>query len=271
MKKIDIHCHTSPRVIKDTVDGKADIMSIRKRMIIHGIARTVLLATYFPHKGTGISNYRLLKWVSEHSDLWMMVSLDFEHYYYQGLNEIEELADNDQVVGIKIYTCYQEIDVSSKRFRQVMKIAQQHGLLVMFHTGYSYSSVRKYGRDTIARPYSAYLLEPVAQRFPDVPIIMSHMSKPFFHEMVEVARRNKNVYTDMSGIIDSKFDEAEIPVCVQEIRTFVGKCGAEKLLFGTDFPVQTYEHSIRFIEEAFPDDEETKKKIYYENAVGLIQ
>ena len=81
----------------------------------------------------------------------------------------------------------------------------------------------------------------------------------------------KNVYTDMSGLIDSKYDTIEIPSSVEAIKQFVEQVGPHKLLFGTDFPVQTHEHSILFIEKAMKDfSKKSKQAVYYDNAAKLL-
>ena len=275
MKKIDIHCHTSNRLIEGTQDKDASIKNLFTYMDFHKIAKTVLLATYFPHKGTGISNYRLLRWIDKadpHRErLLMFASLDVERYSYMGQNEIQELAEEKLIHGVKIYTCYQEINLDDPSFYRVMELARKHNLPVMFHTGYSYACKRKYGKDSMATMYSASDLTCLAPRYPDVTFIFSHMSKPFFFEIME-ACKYPNIYTDMSGIIDSSYDGDEIPVCTEEIKLFLKKCGPRKLLFGTDFPVQTHAHSARFIEDAMKDRPvEEKELVYYGNAARVLK
>lgn len=282
MKKIDIHCHTSTRTIKDVPDGDASLQNILRYMDAHDIEKTVVLATYFPHKRTGVSNFRLAHWLSGRCSTMtdeglgrfvMFGSLDFEHYFLQGFNELEEMASDGLIKGIKIYTGYQKIDIASSEFESVMKLALSYDLPVMFHAGYSYSSMRKYGKPSIEVGYSAESLRKVADRFPEVNMIFSHMSKPFFHEMLFAAKELPNVYTDMSGIIDSQHDEKEIPVCIQEIKLFLQECGPSKLLFGTDFPVQTHEHSVGFVWESMSRDfsKAEIEDVYYNNAARLLR
>lgn len=269
MRKIDIHCHTSPRKIRGVIPESATIGHITAEMKKHEIEKTVLLATYFPHKKSGISNFRLHKWIEGKKSFFMFGSLDFEFYFYQGYNELKEMCMCNLIRGIKIYTCYQKINIQSPQFKKIVNLAKEYNLPLMFHAGYSYASRRKYGQDTIAEPYDADRLAVAAREHSDVKMIFSHMSKPFFHDMVRVAQNTENVFTDMSGLIDSAYDQAEIPICIEEIRTFVDQCGSEKLLFGTDFPVQTHEHSILFIEEAIKDEKD-KENIYYNNAAKLL-
>ena len=244
-------------------------------MELHEVNRTVVLASYFPHKGTGISNYRLLRWLDKFDPtrlcFLMFASLDADRYPLMGYNEIEELANEGLIHGIKIYTCYQDISPNSDAINSVMELAALRKLPVMFHTGVSYACQRKYGIRSPAKLYTAEHFRLFATRHPEVNIILSHMSKPHFHEIVNVCTDCSNVYTDMSGIIDSAYDEKEIPICVEEIRAFLRSAGPQKLLFGTDFPVQTHQHSVRFIEEATHGmGDDVRSLIYFRNAERLL-
>jgi predicted TIM-barrel fold metal-dependent hydrolase len=272
--KIDIHCHVTNRKVRNTFYESAFLDTLLNEMDQYNIEKTVLLATYFPHKTSGISNYRLLRWIEKSGSperFLMFGSLDFEHYFRQGYNELVELSEQKLIQGIKIYTCYQEIDLKSKEFKSIVELAAKHKLPMMFHTGYSYASQRKYGRDTVATPQSAATLKFLAEENPEVTFIFSHMSKPFFHEITEVCSSCPNVLTDMSGLIDSMYDADEKPICVEEIKTFFRKCGPSQLLFGTDFPVQTVSDSVEFIQRAFKDDSITKGYVFKKNAERILR
>ena len=247
------------------VSEAADVTSVGEHMAKHGIKKAVLLATYFPHRGSGISNYRLLKWLEGDDRFVMFASLDFEHYFFQGLNELEEITEEEQVKGIKIYTSYQRIDLSSVNVADVMNIANSKGLPVMFHTGQSYSSNRKFGRFAITDIVKSSDLEVLSERWPDVNIIMSHLGKPFYDDTISVLQRNPNLYTDISGLIDSRYDHREIPQVVEAVKKVLGECGTSKVMFGTDFPVQTHEDSLYFAEQALKGFSDVEKEDFYHN------
>jgi predicted TIM-barrel fold metal-dependent hydrolase len=272
MKKIDVHCHTSNRKLKAVSEEDASLDVIAERMGEYDVEKTVVLATYFPHKQSGITNYRLLNWINGRDEFVMFGSLDFEHYFYQGLNELEEMASECMIEGIKIYTCYQEIDLEGENFGKVVDVARKNYLPIMFHTGYSHGAMKSYGKMTIAREAKPKDIEKVALRNLDVNFVMSHMGKPFFDDLVEVMKKGyPNLYTDMSGLLDSKYEQEDIPECVEEIRRFLGECGCGKFLFGTDFPVQTHKDSVYMIEEGMKGfSEEDKNDVYYRNAKCLL-
>lgn len=285
MLKIDIHCHTTPRPLPNTANPDASLTAIAAHMQAHAIVKTVLLATYFPDNGTGITNYRLLHWVQHKPEFAMFGSLDFEHFFYQGYNELEELASAGHLAGIKIYTAYQNIDFGSERFQQVAALARTHRLPLMFHGGVSYRLWRKLGAEAILAltgSLNATLsgqdqyktpqdFAGIAQAFPEVNLIVSHLCKPFFAEMAEALKQHPNLYTDMSGILDSKRDAHYRAACVEQVRRMVGECGPGKLLFGTDFPVQTHADSVYFIEEAMQGyAPEEKQQVYFANAQRIV-
>ncbi len=272
MNKIDIHCHTTNRRVVGVADEYPTLEVIESHMRKYDVEKTVLLATYFPHKGTGISNFRLLDWTRGKNNFLMFGSLDFDHFYFQGLNELEELAERKLIQGIKIYTCYQHIDLHSDKLKTVVNLARENKLPMMFHVGYSYSCMSKCGKVAYTEPVSPKSLEFLAQENPEVNFIFSHMGKPFLGELLEVVKNNPNVYTDSSGLIDFDENPKDIEKVVGEVKQFVAECGADRLLFGTDFPVQTHAHSVYLVEKGmqdFPDSE--KEKVFSGNARRLLK
>ncbi len=270
--KIDIHCHTTPRRLENVVPESATLDAIKEKMEEYGIEKTVVLASYFPHKGSGISNYRLWNWIRDRPEFAMFGSLDIEHYFQQGYNELEELAEAGHLAGIKIYTCYQNIDLSSEKIESIRKLAERFHLPLMFHIGYSYTSMRTTGKISIANLVKPSDVGQFAEIHPTVPIIIAHMGEPFLEELHEVINKYPNVYTETSGLIDSKFGQEERDSTGEEIKQYIEKCGTDKLLFGTDFPVQTHEDSFYMLEKALDGlTDQDRKNVYLNNARRVLR
>ena len=136
MRKIDIHCHTTRSELRDIIPAAATLDVIEHEMQKHDIDYTIVLATYFPESGSGISNYRLLHWLRDKPSFRMFGSLDFQHYFKAGMRELNELADEGHLAGIKIYAGYQNIDFTSPQFQQMTDLAARYQLPLMFHGGY---------------------------------------------------------------------------------------------------------------------------------------
>jgi len=279
IEKLDIHCHTTKRKIRNIVPKDATIRTIQEEARKYNINKIVLLATYFSHRGTGVSNFRLLDWIQEHEfnggystylkrdNLLLFGSLDFEHFFNQGYSELEEMAERNLLDGIKIYTSYQHIDLGSDNFRQAIELARQHKLPLMFHVGYTHTGIQK--NHFVAGEVKPKDLEFIAQD--GQVVIISHLAKPFTDELIEVVKRNPTIYSDMSGLIDSYHEKHEISEAIDLIKRFLGECGPQRLLFGTDFPVQTHEDSILMIRQAMQGySNQDKKEVYYFNAYGIL-
>ncbi|MFZ6029031.1 MAG: amidohydrolase family protein [Chloroflexota bacterium] len=282
MKKIDIHCHTTNRPLPHATNPDASIAAISALMQRHQIVHTVLLATYFPAKGTGISNFRLHRWLQGQPHFSMFGSLDFEHYFYQGLNELQELAQLGAIQGIKLYTAYQPIDFEGEKFCRVVELAQTQRLPLMFHGGISYDVWKRLSlADILTLSESdASRVEAVktprdfaglAQKYPDVTFIVSHLCKPFFQPMIQALKQFDNLFTDTSGLLDSQDDQDFRPHCIEIVKRFVGEAGPEKVLFGSDFPVQSHQDTVDFVEGALAQYPTADKELVYAgNARRLI-
>lgn len=261
--KIDIHCHTTDRPLKHTVSSDASLQAIENEATKYNVQRTLLLATYFPHRSSGISNYRLRSWIDNWKNNYlhhflMFGSLDFEHYFYQGFNELEEMARRETISGIKIYAGYQKIDPS--KLQEVMKLASTFKLPVMFHTGdcthmsNTYADVEEFD----------YLVE----QYEYTNFIYSHMCNPKIDKIIERVKRYKNVYTDISGLLHSGRDDHELPEHVASVRRFYDSCGIDQLMWGTDFPVQTHEHAIYLAEQALHNHANPEELVHFYHATA---
>jgi len=265
MKKIDVHAHLP------TFRAEKAVWDLKRKMEEYDVEKTVILASYFPHKGTGLSNYRLYDIVRDHEGLDMFGSLDFGNYFRQGVEELASLAEMGRVCGVKVYTGYQDVDLKSDNLKRLFSLVETYGMPVMFHTGYSFMAQRMQGTDSYTSMVGARELEFLVDSWPEVQFILSHLSKPYFNDMIDLAKKYTNVYTDMSGLIDSTHEQAELPDCVVETKRFLGEVGPTKLLFGTDYPVQTHEDSVYIVEEAmmgFSDDD--KDLVYRGNVRRLL-
>lgn len=266
MRKIDIHCHTTRSALRNTIPTSATLEAIEEQMRRHKIDYTVVLATYFPKEGKGISNYRLLHWLQGKPGFKLFGSLDFQHYYAAGLRELTELAEEGHLSGIKIYAGYQKIDFASKYFQSVAKLAQQYHLPMMFHGGFIQCH-----EDDVQLAVSPKQFSQIAHHFSEVPMIISHLAWPFVRELIELVLSYDNIFTDMSGMLDSFKMPHTLPACVQGLKHFLEACGPGRLLFGTDFPIQTHADSIQLVELAMTDFSEADRElVYYGNAKNIL-
>ena len=274
LNKLNISRAQLPKILSTdaALPESCNVEYVQDKMKEHDIEMSVVLASYFPHKTSGISNFRLYNWVRDKPEFKMFGSLDFENYFFQGMNELTELGQMDVLSGIKIYTGYQNIDLNGNKMQEVIKLAKKQNVPMAFHCGYSHSALRKYGKPAITDLVSPKDLENLARENPEINFLACHMAKPYFEDTVKITQRTKNIYTDMSGLLHSGPESDELEEVTQEVKKYLELAGPSKLMFGTDFPVQTHEDSIYIIENAMKYfDERDKQDVYYNNARRFLK
>jgi uncharacterized protein len=134
--------------------------------------------------------------------------------------------------GIKLLSMYAGFQPDDPRLDPLWKYASDHRLPVLLHTGTTFIS---------QAPLDCTLprhLDRVAIRFPDVTIIMAHLSHPYEGECVATIRKHPNVYADLSALHYRPFQLYHSLMLVQEYGVW------DKVLFGSDYPFTTVTATI---------------------------
>jgi predicted TIM-barrel fold metal-dependent hydrolase len=126
--------------------------------------------------------------------------------------------------GIKLMPMYAGFRPDDPRLDALWGYAQRHHLPVLLHTGTTFIAQAPLEL-TLPRH-----LDPVATRFPDVPIIMAHLGHPYEGECVVTARKHPNVYADISALHYRPWQFYNSLMLVQEYGIW------DKIVFGTDYP-----------------------------------
>ncbi len=140
----------------------------------------------------------------------------------------------------------------------IVKVAMRYGLVILTHAsepvGHSYSGKGTITPDTLYR---------FIQNFPDLDLVCAHWGGglPFYALMPEVAKTLSNVY----------FDTAASPLLYRDdiFKHVVEIVGADKVLFGSDYPLIGQSRIIKSI-RALDLSEEAKKRILGENAQRIL-
>jgi len=284
---IDMHAHTSSRELFDLHVKYARIQDLEDFAAKYGISKIALMATYFPFKGKGLKNADLLERIRGHDLFLVFGSLDIPNRFQEGICELEKLAQKHLISGIKLYPGYQEFYCSDPAVFPVYELAQKYGLPVMLHGGELHhccpEEKRKLGQTLCGRyecplDHLAHLSHPeqvaeAALHFQKVLFIVSHLSNPYFDDLRKVMERCENVCTDISGQWKSRSEE-DTPEYKQEIGREIMKFlelknGLQRMLFASDFPIQSYEDSIELIKKLSISLDE-KEMIFSKNALRIL-
>jgi predicted TIM-barrel fold metal-dependent hydrolase len=143
-----------------------------------------------------------------------------------------------------------------KELELIYRIAETHGIPVMFHTG---TSIFEGARNRFGDPI---FIDDVAVDFPKLKIILAHGGRPLWMETAFfLVRRHPNVFLDISGIPPKSLLKyfPRLP----EI--------AGKTLFGTDWPgpgVPEVKQNLDAF-RSLPLREETQQQILSETALAI--
>ncbi len=164
-------------------------------------------------------------------------------------------ADIEQIIalglkGVKMHPDFQKFRINDEKCDKIYSLCQGR-LPVYLHTGDS-----RYG---FSNPDN---MSPVLERYTDLTVIGAHFGGwSCWREAAEKLSKYKNFYVDCSSSFDWLTPE--------EAKELVRIYGADKVLFGTDFPMWSHEKEIEFF-KAMKLTSEEEKKILYENAVKLF-
>jgi hypothetical protein len=284
---IDIHAHTTDHKLWGLHTESASIETLEKLALKHGVKKIVLLATYFPLKKSGLKNGDLLERIRGKELFSALGSLDMTADIAAGIEELEGLLKTKSIIGIKLYPGYQDFDPGKKIAFPVYELAQSYRVPVMFHGGElhgccpakdrqtlplrcGYDHCRLFELADLSRPPR---MSGAFKNFPGVTFIVSHLANEYFSELRYEMSQYGNVFTDISGQFVSGSGEATEKYkmfITREIKKFIRmKNGIDRIMFGTDFPIQSYQDSIDLVRRLRLRSED-EEKLFFDNAAFVL-
>jgi predicted TIM-barrel fold metal-dependent hydrolase len=193
--------------------------------------KTIVFGGKAKLSGMWVPDQAVAEYVSQHSDrLIGFLSLDPMVKGWQ--DELEEGHKNLGMKGIKLMPMYAGFKPDSRDIDHLWQYASKNGLPVLLHTGTTFIDKAPL-ECTLPR-----LLDNVANRFPDVKMVLAHLGHPYEGECIATIRKHANVYADCSALHYRPFQLYHSLMLLQEYGVW------HKLLFGTDFPFTTVDASL---------------------------
>ncbi|MEG0874838.1 MAG: amidohydrolase family protein [Clostridiales bacterium] len=176
-----------------------------------------------------------------------------------------KIKTDKHLVGIKIYGGYYHFYLTDPIYAPIFELTTKYNLPITFHSGDTFSNkaLLKYAHPLIA--------DEIAQRYPNVKLILAHMGNPWIIDAAEVAHKNPNVYVDISGLyIGENLKIAAQDQQIIDFHTLALKLihNYHKVLYGSDWPLTPMAPYIDFIKRIVPEKE--WEKVFYRNALNVF-
>jgi len=171
--------------------------------------------------------------------------------------EIQSKINDYQIKVIKIHPAVNSLSPVHKGYFKIFDLAQQNNLVVVSHGGMA-------GNDIEGTYCSPENFKTVLDNFPNLKFIVAHLAYPHVKDLIELAPKYKNLYTDLSFIINN------YPISDKEFHDIIKNFGPHRVLFGSDFPWIDPEKYVQNLLK-FNLDKNELDMICWQNAVNLFQ
>lgn len=169
------------------------------------------------------------------------------------IEEIEKaFRDYPGYAGFKLLPDYHRSVLSGEIYEPVLEFADQNRMLVLSHTwGISMNGESCNSADKVAA---------ILEKYHNITFLMGHSVQGQIDEAIALARAYDNAYLDLcdtgrlNGVIEKMVSEA----------------GSQKVVFGTDAPMQGYYFQMGAVIGA-KISEQDKRNILRENALRILQ
>jgi predicted TIM-barrel fold metal-dependent hydrolase len=263
---VDIHTHIFPDKIAETVLKNTDrnlelhsksggtLGDLKRQMDAEKVEVAFVLAVA-PHAS-------LVKKTNE----WLLSIQDDQVKFLGTIHpdmpdwetELIRLKKNG-IKGIKFNALIQKIRPDDQQMYPIYEKMVQLNLVALFHSGASYKERNDLSK-VLATPQR---IAKVNDLFPKLKIIAAHYGGNHMMEDVELHLLGRNLF------IDTSYPPDVFDLDTKKVTQFIKKHSTDRVLFGTDFPWETMERGIRYIDTLDLTQHE-KDKILGLNAQQLL-
>jgi hypothetical protein len=161
--------------------------------------------------------------------------------------------------GLKLHPIIQKEPLNSKKTLEVVEAFAPHGLPVLFHAGeFSYYLGREKRQNQVPSYGAIHYARDLVAAFPKVTFIAGHAGMFQVEDVMAMLGGFSNVYVDIT------FQNPD------SIRKLIAVFGAERVLYGSDWPWGNHMPAIKIVRKACRGDKSLENRIFRENAAGLL-
>jgi len=251
--------------IEFTNPGNGTIANVLTNMKLGGIDSTIM-ANFAPPKILDDNNMWTLE--AAKSSAGKLVPLVSFHPEMEG--SITEYLDRYLKLGakgIKLHPMAQGFDVRDSRLDELYIKCSEYGLAILIHCGrVSNARLNEYS--------DIEFILPIIEKYPKLPIVLAHMVDGDVERVLEISKRYSNAYFDTSIVITGypEIMSANEPSWLDDnqVVAIINEIGANKVIFGSDFPWGSPIHDLKRVMNLKLTDEQ-KRLIFSENTKKIFK
>ena len=204
-----------------------------------------------------------LKLVETEQKLFLMGTIDVQRQGQEWIAYLERLITQHKIVGMKIFPGHDPIYPTDPRLSPLYALCQAYNIPTVIHTGWNV------GHPEAAEYNDPKYITQVAQKYPDLRIVIAHYFWPEVEYCYDLTHSYPNIYYDTSGLADEYVIERTGMETVQTVlaNTINGDSG--KVVFGTDYAMCNRRHHIELVNR-LPISEKAREDVFWRNAVKLF-
>ena len=197
--------------------------------------------------------------VQRHPSLAACIALDPVMTEEEQRREIERWGLSGQAKGVKFHNESQYFFADDRGVWPAYAMAEQHGFPVVCHTGRHSLFPQQFSHPR--------RLQEVLRAFPRLCLVLAHVGCDFFDEHVALAKKYPQLAFDLSITVSDHQPEGR-PLPDERIVDIVRRIGAERLIYGSDWPACDPAADIERIER-LPLTNREKAQVLSETAVRV--
>jgi predicted TIM-barrel fold metal-dependent hydrolase len=239
---VDVHTHVGRWMFPIQQASMEDLVNTEREC---GISKCIISSTSAILYDFVEGNVSLAHQLRRYSGFCYGYVVVNPHYLQESLQEIRKYSNHPGFVGVKLHPDQQEFSLKNPSVIQIVDEAFVHHMPLLVHT---FSSIA-----------AAHLVE-IAEKYPDLPIIMAHMGGAEWRLGIEYASRVKNVYLDPCC---SYADRGKLEAAVRVV-------GSKRIVFGSDAMLFNPRFVMGMIESAAIGSSD-RQLIYADNAKEIFR
>ncbi|HBB42737.1 MAG TPA: amidohydrolase [Treponema sp.] len=263
MRIIDFHTHIYPEKIaqkaadaicsyynlKEGMTGTSSLL--REREKIAGVSKAVLLPVATKAQNVRSINCFIINEQSEHEEF---IGFGTVHAGQENILEEVDFIINSKLNGIKLHPDQQKFPIDDERlyplYDYLQNLPEAKKIPVIFHCG-----------DPVSNLSHPLRLKKILHEFPKLKVVAAHLGGWSIFEDAVAVLKGQECFYDISSCM--YFIPAE------KLKEYINTYGAERILFGSDFPMWDPVKEVeRFY--ALPLNDEERELIAGKNAERVL-